>query len=136
LLHGDVNPGNVLAPLAAAGPILLVDRQPFDWSLTRWLGASDLAYAMVPWWEPPARRLLEMPTLQRYHAALCARGVTDYTLDELESDYRLCIVEAVGVAVEWCVLEADRERMRWLWRHQLRRALSAYEDLRCAEVWE
>jgi hypothetical protein len=136
LLHGDANPGNILAPSAGAGAVYLVDRQPFDWSLTRWLGVSDLVYAMVVWWETPVRRNLEEPVLRRYHAALRARGVTGYSWSQLYADYRFCVAEALGVAVAWCVLEQDRERMRPLWSKQLQRALAAFEDLGCAELWE
>lgn len=135
LLHGDLNSGNILAPRVGDAPVYLIDRQPFDWSLTRWLGVSDLAYAMVLWWETPARRNYEEPTLRRYHAALRARGVSGYSWGQLYADYRLCIVESIAVAAEWCVLEADRERMRWVWERQLTRALAAFEDLDCGELW-
>src|SRR5262249_7242466 len=136
LIHGDANPGNILTPITGDRPIYLVDRQPFDWSLTRWLGVSDLVYAMVVSWETPVRRNLEEPILRRYHAALRARGVTGYSWEQLYADYRFCIVEAIAVAVEWCALEEDRKRMRWLWSSHLRRALAAFEDLGCAELWE
>jgi hypothetical protein len=90
---------------------------------------------MVLWWDIPVRRDLEVPTLRCYHAALEARGVTDYTFERLIEDYRLCIAEALAVAVEWCVLEEDRERMRWLWNRELERGMVAYEDWRCDELW-
>jgi hypothetical protein len=135
-IHGDLNPGNILAPIEGPAPIYLIDHQPFDWSLTCWLGVSDLVTVMVLWWDTPVRRTLEMSTLHRYHAVLLARGVTGYTFDQLTQDYRLCIAEAIAVAIEWCVLEEDRERMRWLWSTQLRRALTAYDDLCCDEIWE
>lgn len=131
LVHGDLNPGNLLVPRAGPGPVLFIDRQPFDWSLTRWLAASDLVYAIVPWWDTPVRRRLESSVLLHYHAGLRARGVTDYPLSTLQADYRLCVAMAIAVAVEWCVLDSDRERMHWLWTRQLHRALAAYEDLSC-----
>ncbi|MEN9933696.1 MAG: hypothetical protein RLZZ387_275 [Chloroflexota bacterium] len=135
LVHGDVNPGNILAPLESAGQVYLVDRQPFDWSLTRWLGVSDLAYLMCTFWPEEQRRRLEQAALRAYHAGLARRGVADYGWEQLWRDYRLAAVQSVYVAVEWCVLEQDRERMRWLWTMQLRRAMAALEDLRCAELW-
>lgn len=135
MIHGDLNSGNILAPRVGETPIYLIDRQPFDWSLTRWLGVSDLVYMMVLWWETPARRNLEEPTLRRYHAALRARGVAGYSWEQLYADYRLCIIEAIAVASEWCVLEEDRERMRWVWERELTRALAAFEDLGCDELW-
>jgi hypothetical protein len=62
--------------------------------------------------------------------------VSDYGWDQLWADYRLSAVQAVYVAVEWCVLEADRERMRWLWSMELRRAMQALEELAGRALWE
>ncbi|MBV8503727.1 MAG: DUF1679 domain-containing protein [Paucibacter sp.] len=128
LVHGDLNPGNLLIPRSRRGPVLLLDRQPFDWSLTRWLGAGDLVNAVVCWWDEPVRRALGEPLLRRYHAALCERGIEGYTLAQLRKDYELCLAMAVAIPVEWCVRESDRERMRPLWAQQLRRALAACAD--------
>jgi hypothetical protein len=134
LVHGDVNPGNILAPHDAPGPVYLVDRQPFDWSLTTWLGASDLAYMIVHRWERELRRAWELPILRHYHEQLTRRGIVDYSWEQLVYDYRLAAVQSVYVAVEWCVLEEDRTRMRWLWEQQLHKAMTAFFDLRCAEL--
>jgi Phosphotransferase enzyme family len=135
LVHGDVNPGNILAPRTGNGRVYLVDRQPFDWSLTTWLGVSDLAYMMVHWWDGELRRRWELSILRRYHEELGRRGVTGYAWDRLLHDYRLCAVQSVYVAVEWLVLETDRTRMRWVWEPQLHKAMTALFDLRCAELW-
>jgi len=135
LVHGDVNPGNILAPRVGRGRVYLVDRQPFDWSLTTWLGVSDLAYMMVHWWDGTLRRRWELPILRRYHEALGRRGVSGYAWDRLLLDYRLCAVQSLYVAVEWLVLEADRTRMRWVWEPQLHKAMAAFFDLRCAGLW-
>jgi thiamine kinase-like enzyme len=135
LVHGDVNPGNILAPRETPGPVYLVDRQPFDWSLTTWLGASDLAYMIVHRWDAELRRQWELPILRHYHEQLIGRGVTDFSWEQLVYDYRLTAVQSVYVAVEWCVLEQDRTRMRWLWEQQLQKAMTAFFDLRCAELW-
>jgi hypothetical protein len=135
LVHGDVNPGNILAPRAAAGSVYLVDRQPFDWSLTTWLGVSDVAYMMVHWWDTALRRQWERPILRHYHDALTRRGVSGYPWDQLERDYRLCAVQSVYVAVEWLIVEQDRTRMRWVWEPQLHKAMTAFFDLGCAGLW-
>lgn len=63
LIHGDLNPGNILVPREGTMPVFLIDRQPFDWSLTVWLGVSDLAYAIVHWWPTEQRRAYEAPRL-------------------------------------------------------------------------
>ena len=127
LVHGDLNPGNILVPRDRSGPVLFIDRQPFDWSLTRWLAVSDLVYAIVPWWRTSARRRLEPMVLAHYCESLRSRGI-DYPLSSVQADYRLCLRMAIAVAVQWCTVEADRDRMRWLWARQLKRSLAAYDD--------
>jgi hypothetical protein len=131
-VHGDPNPGNVLAPREPGGRVLLIDRQPFGWSLTRWLGVSDLAYAIVHWWPTPQRRALERRALERYHARLQRAA---YPLDTAWRDYRLCAVQSLYVAVAWCSEPQDVERMRWVWQAQLHKALQAVRDLDCAALW-
>ena len=134
LVHGDVNPGNVLAARVGVRPLYILDRQPFDWSLTAWLGVSDITYAIATWWPVDLRRAFEQPMLRRYHAALQAHGVNDYSWEQLWHDYRLCAVQSLYVAVEWCVLPEDRERMRWVWQPELEKALTVFRDLQCAEM--
>ena len=135
LIHGDPNPGNILSPIAGATPVYIVDRQPFDWSLTTWLGVSDIAYMMVHWWETDLRRQLEFQVLRRYHESLVGRGVSGYTWEQLVDDYNLCAVQSIYVATEWCVHDEDRTNMRWVWLPQLQKAMAAFFDLRCAELW-
>jgi hypothetical protein len=42
VVHGDPNLGNLLLPRRWSGLLYLIDRQPFERSLTVWLGASEL----------------------------------------------------------------------------------------------
>ena len=135
LVHGDVNPGNILSPIQGHRPVYLIDRQPFDWSLTTWLGVSDVAYMMVHWWETERRRKLEIPVLKAYHTSLLRSGVTGYGWGELLGDYRLCAIQSLYVATEWCVAEEDRAKMKWVWLPQLKKAMAAYFDLRCDTLW-
>jgi len=135
LVHGDANPGNILAPLHGDTPVYLVDRQPFDWSLTTWLGASDLAYMMVHWWDTAIRRELEMPILRRYHEVLQECGVQNYSWEQLLTDYRLSVVHSAYVATEWCRNEEDCVDMKWAWFPMLQKAMTAYFDHNCAALW-
>lgn len=134
LIHGDAGHHNILAPRAGERPLYLIDRQPFDWSLTTWLGVYDLAYALVLDWEVPARRQFEQPILQRYHAALLARGVTDYAWEQLYADYRLCAAMGLYIAVEYCRGEGGA-RLVDVWLPMLQRALAACADLECPAQW-
>ena len=101
LIHGDPNPRNILVPRVGTRPLYLIDRQPFDWSLTTWVGAYDLAYVMALYWEGDRRRALEKPVLRHYHETLARRGVQGYTWQQLYDDYRLSVAVTVAVAVEY-----------------------------------
>jgi hypothetical protein len=134
VVHGDVNPGNVFYPISK-GKVYFLDRQPFNWSLTTWLGVSDLAYLMVQYWDISSRRNLEIFVLREYHRHLIANGVTGYTWDQLLADYKLCVVQGLYTVTEWCIKSADRDRMRWLWWLELQRMIQAFFDLGCGELW-
>lgn len=135
LLHGDPNPGNLLVPKRAAGPLLLIDRQPFDGAITAWSGTLDLVAAIVPWWEPEQRRAFERDALSAWHRTLLARGADDPGEEFLAEDYRFFLAEALATPLRWCSAEADRERTRWLWTRQLARAMAAWEDWRGDDAW-
>jgi hypothetical protein len=134
LIHGDTGHGNILVPRAGDRLLYIVDRQPFDWSLTTWLAVYDLAYAIVLDWDVEARRQWELPILRRYHAAVLERGVRNYGWEQLFEDYRLCAAMAVYIAVEYC-RGGINERWQPVWLPMLRRAMTAVDDLHCAELW-
>ncbi|MEM1277043.1 MAG: phosphotransferase [Pseudomonadota bacterium] len=131
LVHGDPNPTNVLTcdtPKQGCLPLYLIDRQPFDWSLRLWLGASDLVYATVPFWSEQHRRAYQNNLLQCYHQNLLAQGVSGYSIEELHEDWSLCACVAVFTAIEWGADPETLKDMKWLWETQLRRALVFLED--------
>lgn len=137
LVHGDLNPGNILSPRSEdfeRERVYLIDRQPFDWSLTTWLGAHDLSYMLVDWWPTELRRAYETNVLQAYHTELLRRGVSDYSFEALWQDYRLCAVQSLYVAANWCSNPTDVVKMRWVWLPKLKRAMAAYWDLGCDEL--
>lgn len=134
LIHGDVNQTNILVPRAGDHPLYILDRQPFDWSLTTWLGVYDLAYAMGLDWDSELRRQWELPVLRHYHATLLQRGVEHYTWEQLWDDYRLCVTMGVYIATEYCRGEGGA-RLVNIWLPMLQRALTACDDLKCAEFW-
>jgi hypothetical protein len=132
LLHGDTNPTNVLSPREGSSPLYLIDRQPFDWSLTTWLGPWDIANAIVLWWDTSLRRKYEIPMLRRYHDTLLKGGVTGYSWEQLLSDYKFSVVQTLDVPTEWCLLEeGDAEDMPMNPRCMimLHRIMQAVEDL-------
>lgn len=128
LIHGDAGQNNILVPRDGDRPLYLIDRQPFDWSLTTWLGVYDLAYALVLDWEVAARRQLEGPILRHYHACLRERGAAGYTWEQLRADYQLCAAMGVYIATEYCRGEGGAQLVH-VWLPMLQRALTACDDL-------
>jgi len=133
LIHGDPNPGNMLVPHVGERPLYLIDQQPFDWSITIWSGAFDLAYVIALYRETDLRRELEMPVLRYYHHTLIRRGVQGYSWDQLFDDYRLCVALTVPIAVEYM---RDGGDPHWnQFRYGLvSRTLTAYDDLDCQQL--
>jgi hypothetical protein len=138
LIHGDCHNANWLLP-KAEGETYLVDRQPFDWSLTCWLGVSDLTYMMVHWWYPKFRERVEESVLRTYHNELLEQGVTDYTWQQLWEDYRLCAIQSLYVSLGWCsdqVEDDDIVKTSWIWYPKVVFTLDALEHLGSAELLE
>ena len=134
LIHGDPNWNNIFVPRQGDRPVYLLDRQPFDWSLTVWLGVYDLAYAMILDWEIERRRSLEMRVLRHYYEQLLARGVRDYTWARCFDDYRLSAAICVYVATEWCRGGVNEEWIH-IWLPMLQRSLAACDDLNSNHLW-
>jgi hypothetical protein len=134
LVHGDTGEKNILVPRSGDRPIYIIDRQPFDWALTTWLGVYDIAYAIVLDWEVETRRNLEIPILKYYHDQLVSHGVNGYSWEQLYDDYRLCAAMGVYVATEYFRGGVNGQ---WVseWLLMLRRALTACEDLDCRDQW-
>ena len=135
LIHGDTGSANILVPRDADRPIYIIDRQPFNWSFTTWLGVYDIAYAIVLDWEIETRRQCETPILKRYHEQLMKNGVTNYAWQQLYDDYRLCVAMCVYIAVEYC-RGGINERWIHVWLQMLKNALTACDDLECHKLWQ
>ena len=134
IIHGDPGCTNILVPRMGVRPLYLIDRQPFDWSLTTWLGAYDLVYATVLDWSVADRRRLEKPLLRRYHDQLLAHGVGGYSRDQLWTDYRLMVPMGVYIAVEYC-RDGLHTDLQFVWLPYLQRTLAACDDLDCSALW-
>lgn len=116
LLHGDINPTNVLTPKEAELPIFILDRQPFEWAITYGLAVYDLAYAIVPWWPFEFRVGFQEQILRRWYECL---GQPGYSWEQVQSDWELSVQHCLHVPIEWCREPGDLERMRGLWQWQL-----------------
>jgi len=134
LIHGDPGCANILVPRDGDRPIYLIDRQPFNWSLTTWLGVYDLVYATILDWPTEIRRQLEVPMLKRYHDQLQLHGVADYSWHQLWTDYQLMIPMGVYIAVEYSRGGLNSKSMA-TWLPYLQRTLVACEDHDCQARW-
>jgi len=135
LIHGDVGSRNVLVPQQSDRPIYIIDRQPFQWALTTWLGVYDIAYAIVLDWETETRRKYENIILQRYHEYLIQKGILDYSWEQLVNDYRLCVPMCVYITTE--LFRGDvNERWIHVCLQMFQRALTTCDDLDCNVLWQ
>lgn len=126
VIHGDAHSWNFLFPRSGSGPAYLIDWQL--WHID--VGARDLAFLMALHWYPSRRRELEAPLIRRYHEALLARGVANYSLDDLWLDYRRCVVRNLTIPI----IFASRGDKPEGWWHRLECAVAAYHDLSCDEL--
>jgi hypothetical protein len=135
LVHGDLNPGNILLPTVAAGRVYVIDRQAFVWSLRRWLGIADLAHWLVLYTSREERQALEPVVIEHYLRTLRELGC-DYHHDRALTDYRVSIAHCIEYAVEWLGLRPGPEAQRSLWRQRLERAIMAFDDQGCRALFE
>ena len=126
--HGDAHMWNLLYPRAGgpASDIRLIDWD--SWRVGR--AAADLAYMLAVHWYPEQRARLEARLLERYHAGLRARGVTDYSLERLWEDYRLSVIGQLAIPI-W---QQTFGIPAVVWWSHLHRVIAAFEDLDCAAL--
>ncbi|HEV8369438.1 MAG TPA: phosphotransferase [Pyrinomonadaceae bacterium] len=126
VIHGDAHTWNFLLAREEGAPVYLIDWQL--WHVD--VGARDLAFLIAAHWDADSRQAMEIPLLHRYHEALLARGLANYTFDDLWLDYRYCVVRNLTMPLFFW----NRGLANELWRHTLKCALAAYEDLDCDEL--
>jgi aminoglycoside/choline kinase family phosphotransferase len=130
-VHGDLNPGNILAPRAGKGRVLLIDYQPFlQPPPCNGLAMSDLAHAMALWWPREPRRTWAPTLVEHWHAQLASRGAGYASPERLREDWQLCVAQTLMVPAARCSEPGAVTAFRWLWQMQLRRALEALADAR------
>ena len=130
-VHGDLNPGNILAPRVGEGRVLLIDYQPFlQPPPLNGLAMSDLAQAMVLWWPQGARRAWAPAMVGHWHARLQSQGLGYASPERLREDWRLCVAQTLTVPASRCAERGAVTAHRWLWQMHARRALAALADAR------
>ncbi|SFM17480.1 phosphotransferase family protein [Variovorax sp. OV329] len=127
LIHGDAHVWNWMLPRDGASETpKLIDWDGWHWGVGVW----DLAYMMAIQWDRGVRYRFEMPLLDRYHSALTDSGVTDYSREALQEDYRL----AVLLHMRTPIARFARNMSAYVWWPQLTRIQHAVEDLRCLDL--
>jgi hypothetical protein len=92
LLHGDMRLDNLFFPSDQGGEFTVI-----DWQATA-LGpaGNELSYWLVLSLPVELRRAHEEVLLRRYHDALVAHGVTDFSWRRLKSSYREGAIQMLG----------------------------------------
>jgi thiamine kinase-like enzyme len=127
LIHGDAHAWNFFLPRQGGGEnVRLVDWE--GWTIDT--ATDDLAYMMAMHWYPDRRRRMEQALLDRYHAELLNRGVSDYDRRALDDDYRLSVL--------WLITRPVTQAMNNIgprvWWNNLERIMLAVDDLGCRDL--
>jgi len=131
ITQGDCYLSQFLCPINVdADTTYLVD---FD-SVSANFAAYDLANLIPTFWTRSQRyeNDRERRMLRRYHDALCAHGVNDYSWETLWADYQLMVTMMIFVPVWDQTYGAPKE----YWWPKLQCLTDAYEDLHCTELLE
>ncbi len=116
LLHGDLNPTNILTPKDADSPVYFLDRQPLDGKPVYGLAVYDLAYAIAPWWPRDFRLNHEIQILRCWYEAL---NKPTYAWEQAQLDWDISVNQCLHVPLGYCISEESAAEMDWLWRWQL-----------------
>jgi len=126
LLHGDAHLGNFLFPNHKnEGQCILLDWQ--NWEIG-W-GVKDLSYMITLNMSPEDRRTAERPILKFYLEELQKQQI-DYIWEELETDYRICVIYNLLIPVMQYFVHVSSS----IWRPNIERGFDAFEDLDCLEL--
>ncbi len=107
ITHGDYRLDNLLIGRDGPTPVITV----VDWQTVGiGCGALDVAYFIGAGLLPEVRRKHERDLVRRYHEALQAGGVRDYSFDQLWEDYRWYAYAGYVMAVVATTLVVQTER--------------------------
>jgi hypothetical protein len=126
IVQGDSHVWNCFLPRDGGDDVRL-----FDWDSWRvHVPAVDLAYMMAMHWYPDRRQQMERPLLDHYHNVLVTRGVTGYTRQALQDDYRWSVLTRIALPL----IQASIQIPPVIWWNNLERILMAVDDLGCREL--
>lgn len=127
LVHDDAHAWNFLHPRAPEkDQTVLLDWQ--QWG--RSIGVHDVAYHMSLFWYPDLRQRMEQAMIRRYHDGLLRQGVSGYSFETLQEDYRLFVMRNMLVPL-WAFHHGHWAPHRWM---QMEKGWFAFNDLDCIEL--
>jgi len=124
LMHGDAHYWNFMFPRNDNQQQALL----LDWS--EWeigIGCYDLAFMIACFWYPDRRQRHEAAILNQYHKVLLENGVSSYSRQECDFDYRLGIMRNLILPIY--MWNNNMPASIWLPRMEL--SFFAFEDLGC-----
>lgn len=130
VIHGDAHPWNFFLPQdGGVKNVRLIDWEA--WSIDTATDDLALAYMMAMLWYPDLRRRMERSLLDFYHDALFENGVSTYSRQAHDEDYRLSVL--------WLITRPVVQAMAWhirpgVWWNNLERIMLAVDDLGCREL--
>lgn len=128
LIHKDTHLWNFFFPKHADGVVKLIDWQFYEYGL----GVDDLIPMIALNWYPERRQRFETTLLSRYHEALVNNGITDFSWEQLLTEYRWAVVRAVAIPI----MQWDHEISAFIWFNNLEKILLAFQDLSCMDLLE
>jgi hypothetical protein len=132
VLHGDYRLDNLLFAPDEDGPVLAVDWQTLDIGLP----GRDLAYFLATALEIEERRRSEQNLVRAYHDQLVAYGLTGFSLETCQTDYRLGMLQVPFITVVGCVVSPVERTLAGdrMFISMAKRAIRAIEDLEVLEL--
>ena len=121
-VHGDYRLDNLL--VGPTGEVIAVDWQ----TLAVGLAGRDVAYLLATSLSVHDRRESEARIVEAYHAALLARGVSDYSLATCFDDYVFGLLQAPFIIVIGAALGQPTERGDRMFIAMTERAMTALDD--------
>lgn len=129
LIHGDAYFANFLCPEPpATGPTYLLDWQ----SPAVDVGGYDLVNLCATFWTPEQRHQdqRELQILRRYYATVQAYGVSQYSWEDLLTDYRHGLIYWLLVPVQ----DAADGSHKDYWWPKMQCVVAAFHDWHCDEL--
>jgi thiamine kinase-like enzyme len=125
LVHHDLHPKNILySPMET----MIVNWQ--SWRVDT--ATDDLAYMIGCFWPQHLRKFQEQALLKRYYQTLVNYGVSDYSWEDFQYDYKASLVRVIGfLLAAW----TRKKHTSGYWA-VMETAMSVFDELECVTLLE